>query len=75
MAVTYTTTLHEFHGGTVLYKGESLRQAIRIARKHDCTSQGQCVAGPTITRSDTGERLGGWERSKPFHRSNEQFWH
>lgn len=71
----YTTHLAKFHGGKLLYRGQSLAHAIRIARRHDCTADGHCVAGPEITREDTGERLAGWHAAKPFCSSNEQFWY
>lgn len=72
---TYITTLHPFHGGKTLYRGRSLAQAIRTARQHDCTADGHCIAGPEIRRTDTNERLGGWQAAKPFCPANEQFWY
>lgn len=71
----YICKLHEFHGGAVLYRGKSLLRAIRAARKHDCTYDGNCVAGPIIIREDTEEMLGGRQAAKPFCPANELFWY
>ncbi len=72
---TYSVNLHKFHGGGKLYEGRSLSHAIRIARKHDCTKGGQCVAGPIITNNWSEETLAGWEATPPFQKAGELNWY
>ena len=74
---TYTVTLHSFHGGRTVYQGYSEAQAVRAARKHDCTRGANCVAGPTIRRiEDDGREYIAyeWEAARPFCVANEMSW-
>ncbi len=68
----------DFHGGEVVYKGSSLNQAIRIARKQcgsrfdsDC----QC-GGAQITVTENGKiwRLHDWQATPPFQVANDIKW-
>ena len=67
----YQVSMNMFHGGGMLYNGQSLNVAIRIARKHDCVECG--CGGPTIKRSD-GACLFNWHATPPFQPANSPFW-
>ena len=63
--MTYTVFANRFHGG------ESEKQAIKAARKHDCQ---ECLCGgPTIERED-GKILRNWQAAKPFMPANKPWW-
>lgn len=67
----YKVSANKFHGGSLLYSGRSEAQAVKVARRHDC-SECQC-GGPVITRTD-GASLLNWHAAKPFCPANEAFW-
>ena len=67
-----TVTANKFHGGRELYCGSSIAQAIRAARKADCS--GCMCGGPDITRAD-GFSLIDWHAAKPFHAADNSFWY
>lgn len=72
----FTVTTSHFHGNKEIYKGSSLTQAIRAARKNDCTngpSQCKC-GGPQIQRASDGALYLNWHSAKPFHPANEPWW-
>jgi len=69
-----TVTDSNFHGGRELYSGRSEKQAIRIARRHDCYRAGSCMCGgPTITRED-GAVLRDWEAARPLYPADAPVW-
>lgn len=73
----YAVTLHNFHGGKIIYTGRSLVRALRAARKHDCTRSGQCVAGPTLRRISPDGRQAiayDWHAARPFCPATEIGW-
>jgi len=72
----YTVTTSHFHGNRELYHGPSLTQAVRAARKHDCTTgPSQCTCGgPQIQRASDGAMYLNWHAAKPFHPANEPWW-
>ena len=68
----------EYHGGEIIYRGRSLQQAIKIARKacgsrfdSDC----QC-GGAEITVVENGNvyRLHDWQATPAFQPANEIKW-
>jgi len=72
----YTVTSGRFHGEKKLYQGPSLTQAVRTARKHDCTtgpSQCKC-GGPQIQRASDGAMYLNWHAAKPFQPANDAWW-
>ena len=69
----YTVTRNKFHGGNVVYTGYSLNQAVKAARKIDCS--GCKCGGPGIQRKSDGAFYFGWQAGKPFvAKENETFW-
>lgn len=68
----------KFHGGEIIYRGSSLKQAVRIARKQcgsrldsDC----QC-GGAKITVIEDGKifRLHDWQATPAFQPASEIKW-
>jgi hypothetical protein len=68
----YTVCMNKFHDGYLLYRGKSLAQAIRVARRYDCDD---CLCGgPSIVRDTDGAMLNNWQAAKPFHPANVAYW-
>ena len=68
----------EFHGGEIIYRGSSLNQAIRIARKA-CGSRWDSDCGCGGARIEVIEegrkyQLLDWEATPAFHPANEIKW-
>ena len=73
-----TVRTHNFHGGHILYQGNSFEQAVKIARK-DCCSKwdSDCgCGGAIITRDDNEQTLHCWQAVKPGTTKafDEPFW-
>ena len=68
----------EFHGGEIIYRGSSLKQAIKIARRECGSRLGsdcQC-GGARITVIEDGNiyQLHDWQATPPFQPANEIKW-
>ena len=76
MEITVYTA--KFHGGEIIYRGKSEKQAIRIARR-ECGSRwnSDCKCGGAVIQAvdeDGTFRIHGWEATPPFQRANEIRW-
>jgi hypothetical protein len=68
----------EFHGGEIIYRGSSLKQAIKIARK-ECGSRwdSDCQCGGARIEVVEGRKkyqLLDWQATPPFQPANEIKW-
>lgn len=68
----------EFHGGEIIYRGSSLKQAVRIARKacgsrldSDCQCGGAEI---TVIEDEKIYRLHDWQATPAFQPANEIKW-
>ncbi len=71
MGKMLTVTGNPFHRGTFLYVGLSEKQAVKVARKHDCS---ECRCGGPIITDEEGNQLHDWHATPPFHPASEPFW-
>jgi len=82
MYKVFESKFHATYKGETIYEGESLKQAVRIARKHDCNRainpHGCGCGGPRIVEfGDDGEGLQEyfeWNATAPFKPASEPFW-
>ena len=69
---TYTVKQNPFHSDDVIYTGHSIKQAVKYARKYDC-SDCKC-GGPNIIRGSDKALYHGWEAKKPFVNNDSEPW-
>ena len=76
MEITVYTA--KFHGGEIIYRGKSLNQAIRAARKDTCSkrdSDCRCGGAEIIVEEDGARyRLHEWKATPPFHSATQIVW-